>query len=128
MEQIKATGRRKSAVARVILTYGTGKMTVNKKDYKVYFPVNHIAQNMEMPFQTVSAEGKYDVRVNVRGGGVKGQSEAIRMAICRALCEDNPEFRPPLKARGFLKRDARVVERKKPGLRKARKAMQYSKR
>jgi len=128
MDQINAVGRRKSAVARVFLSYGTGKITVNKRDYKAFFTVPHLADNVDLPFTVTETVGKYDVKVNVRGGGIKGQSEAVRLAIARALVKDNEEYRPVLKPHGVLTRDARVVERKKPGLRKARKKTQFSKR
>ncbi len=128
MEWIKATGRRKASIARVLLAYGTGKVTINNKDYKEYFPVPHIQQKVVDPLITLGAENKYDIKVNVHGGGIKGQAEAIRMGISRALVEENEEHRPALKPQGFLTRDSRVVERKKPGLRKARKRAQFSKR
>ncbi len=125
---INATGRRKAAVARVYLTKGDGKIVVNGKDYKDYFPQTHVQANLTDPFATVEAENIYDLKVNVYGGGFKGQSEAIRMAIARALVKLNEEFRSPLKSRKFLTRDARVVERKKYGRPKARKSFQFSKR
>ena len=129
MEMINAIGRRKAAVARVYLTKGEGKITVNGKDYKEYFPVTHIQANITDPFDTVEVDGKiYDVMVNVNGGGFKGQAQAVRMAISRALVKMNEEFRSPLKSRKFLMRDARVVERKKYGKPKARKSFQFSKR
>ncbi|MFK8102047.1 MAG: 30S ribosomal protein S9 [Saprospiraceae bacterium] len=128
MEMINATGRRKAAVARVYLTKGDGKIVVNGKDYKDYFPQTHVQANLTDPFATVEAENIYDLKVNVYGGGFKGQSEAIRMAIARALVKLNEEFRSPLKSRKFLTRDARVVERKKYGRPKARKSFQFSKR
>jgi len=128
MEMINAIGRRKASVARVYLTKGEGKITVNGKDYKEYFPQRHVQSNITDPFSTVEAENTYDLNVNVKGGGFKGQSEAVRMAIARALVKLNEEFRSPLKARKFLSRDARVVERKKYGKPKARKSFQFSKR
>ena len=129
MEMINAIGRRKASVARVYLTKGEGKITVNGKDYKEYFPVPHIQANITDPFQTVELDGNiYDLNINVRGGGFKGQSQAVRMAISRALVKMNEEFRVPLKSRKFLMRDARVVERKKYGKPKARKSFQFSKR
>ncbi len=128
MEMINATGRRKASVARVYLTKGEGKILVNGKDYKQYFPQIHIQANIIAPFQTIEAENIYDLKINVNGGGFKGQSEAIRMAIARALVKLNEDFRKPLKARKFLTRDARVVERKKYGKPKARKSFQFSKR
>ena len=129
MEMINAIGRRKASIARVYLTKGEGKITVNGKDFKDYFPQVHIQANITDPFATVDIEsGIYDLNVNVNGGGFKGQSEAVRMGIARALVKLNEEFRSPLKARKFLMRDARVVERKKYGKPKARKSFQFSKR
>ena len=128
MEMINALGRRKASVARVYLTQGSGKITVNGKDYKEYFPQVHIQHNITDPMATVEAATLYDVNVNVNGGGYKGQAHAIRMAISRALVKLNEDFRTPLKAQKFLTRDARVVERKKYGKPKARKSFQFSKR
>ena len=129
MEMINAIGRRKASVARVYLSKGEGKITVNGKDYKEYFPVAHIQANITDPFSAVEIDGNiYDLKVNVKGGGFKGQSQAVRMAIARALVKMNEEFRVPLKTRKFLTRDARVVERKKYGKPKARKSFQFSKR
>lgn len=128
MEMINAIGRRKSSVARVYLTKGEGKITVNGKDYKQYFPQIHIQQNITDPFTTVEVENIYDLKVNVDGGGFKGQAEAVRMAIARALVKLNEDFRKPLKGKNFLTRDAREVERKKYGKPKARKSFQFSKR
>jgi len=121
-------GRRKAAVARVVIKSGTGVITVNGKDYKNYFPLDFIQQRIEAPLKTADAFGKFDVSVNVFGGGVKGQADAIVLGIARALVHDNPEVRPALKKEKFMRRDAREVERKKTGLRKARKQEQYSKR
>ncbi len=128
MEMINAIGRRKSAVARVYLTKGEGKIVVNGKDYKDYFPQTHVQTSIQAPFQTVDATNLYDLKVNVAGGGFKGQAEAVRMGISRALVKLNEEFRVPLKSQKFLSRDARVVERKKYGKPKARKSFQFSKR
>ncbi len=128
MEMINAIGRRKASVARVYLTKGEGKIEVNGKDYKAYFPQKHIQANLTDPFQTVEVENIYDLKANVSGGGYKGQSEAIRMGIARALVKLNEEFRKPLKDKKYLRRDARVVERKKYGKPKARKSFQFSKR
>jgi small subunit ribosomal protein S9 len=128
MEKINAVGRRKAAVARVYLSQGSGQITVNGKDYKEYFPVAHVQIAVREALQTVEAETLYDVNVNVRGGGVKGQAEAVRLGISRALVELNADFRSPLKARKFLTRDAREVERKKFGKPKARRSFQFSKR
>ena len=128
MEQIHSIGRRKASVARIYVRQGSGNISVNGKDYKDYFTQKHIQANLTMPFETVSADNVYDIKVNVTGGGFKGQSEAIRMAISRALVELNEDFRKPLKDQKFLRRDARVVERKKYGKPKARKSFQLSKR
>ncbi len=125
---INAIGRRKSSVARVYLTKGEGKIVINGKDYKEYFPQIHIQFNVLAPFETVNAQNIYDLRVTVDGGGFKGQAEAVRMAISRALVKLNEDFRKPLKDRKFLTRDAREVERKKYGKPKARKSFQFSKR
>ena len=128
MEMINAIGRRKASVARVYLSKGDGKIIVNGKDYKEYFPQVHIQNSVLSPFQTVEVENIYDLKVNVKGGGFKGQAEAVRMAISRALVKLNEDFRKPLKAKKYLTRDARVVERKKYGKPKARKSFQFSKR
>lgn len=125
---INAIGRRKASVARVYLTKGEGKITVNGKDYKEYFPQPHIQHNITDPFITTEAENIYDLKVNVKGGGFKGQAQAIRMAIARALVKLNEDFRKPLKVKKMLTRDARAVERKKYGKPKARKSFQFSKR
>ena len=128
MEMINAIGRRKASVARVYLTKGEGNITVNGKDFKVYFPQPHIQANVTQPFQTVQVENIYDLKVNVNGGGFKGQSEAVRMAISRARGKLNEDCRKPLKDKKYLTRDARAVERKKYGKPKARKSFQFSKR
>jgi len=129
MEKSKnAVGRRKEAVTRVFLTKGDGKITVNDKDYKVYFPLVYLQNQVELPFKTIEASDKFDVKINATGGGVKGQAEAAKLGIARALLEVNPEFRPALKAAGLLRRDPRGVERKKPGRKKARRSYQFSKR
>ncbi len=128
MDMINAIGRRKSSVSRVFVTKGDGKITVNGKDYKEYFPQKHVQTSIIAPFQTVEAENIYDIKINVNGGGYKGQAEATRMAISRALVKLNEDFRKPLKDRKFLTRDAREVERKKYGKPKARKSFQFSKR
>jgi small subunit ribosomal protein S9 len=129
MEQINAIGRRKASVARVYLMQGTGNITVNGKDYKVYFPQHHIQPAVVQPFGIIGVDNAiYDIRVNVNGGGIKGQAEAIRMGISRALVKLNEDFRTPLKSQKMLTRDARVVERKKYGKPKARKSFQFSKR
>jgi small subunit ribosomal protein S9 len=128
MEQINAIGRRKAAVARVYMKQGSGAIIINGKDFKEYFPQMHMHRNVTDQFATVGVEGSYDVKVNVKGGGFKGQSEAVRMGISRALVKLNEEFRSPLKSKKYLTRDARVVERKKYGKPKARKSFQFSKR
>ena len=128
MSQIIAIGRRKAAVARVFLNKGKGEFTVNGKDYKEFFPVEHLRRKVELPLNTLELKNEFDIKVNVKGGGVKGQADAVKLGIARALCKVNPDYRPPLKAAKLLVRDARIVERKKPGLRKARKRDQFSKR
>ncbi len=128
MEVINTIGRRKTSVARIYMQPGKGKISVNNKDMQEYFPVDIMQIIVKQPLTTVDADGKYDIKVNVDGGGVKGQAEAIRLAIARALCEVDEEFRPPLKKEGFLTRDSRMVERKKYGRRKARRRFQFSKR
>ncbi len=128
MDRINTIGRRKTAISRIYMSAGSGAITVNGKDYKQYFPTEVLQIILNQPFLTVNGAGGYDVRVNVRGGGVSGQAEATRMAIARALVEMNAEFRPALKKEGFLTRDSRMVERKKPGRKKARRRFQFSKR
>ena len=127
-KQKNAVGRRKEAVTRVFLSKGTGKITVNDKDYKTYFPLVYLQNQVELPLRTIESADKFDVKINAVGGGVKGQAEAAKLAISRALLEVNPEFRPALKAAGLLTRDPRSVERKKPGRKKARRSYQFSKR
>jgi len=127
-KQKNAVGRRKEAVTRVFLSKGEGKVTVNGKDYKDYFPLIYLQNQVEAPFKTIEAADKFDVTVNAQGGGVKGQAEAVKLGIARALLEVNADYRPILKAAGLLKRDPRAVERKKPGRKKARKSFQFSKR
>jgi small subunit ribosomal protein S9 len=121
-------GRRKAAVARAFITAGKGQITINGKDYKEFFPLEYLQNKVELPLKTSDVVGRFDIDVNVFGGGIKGQSEAISLAIARALIIDNPEKRPELKKAKLLRRDARKVERKKTGLRKARKQEQFSKR
>ncbi|ASZ10494.1 30S ribosomal protein S9 [Chitinophaga pendula] len=129
MEKQKNTiGRRKEAVARVYISKGNGNITVNDKDYKTYFSLIYLQNQVELPLKTIDALDKFDIKVNAQGGGIKGQAEAIKLGIARALCEVNAEFRPALKAVGVLTRDPRAVERKKPGKRKARRSFQFSKR
>jgi small subunit ribosomal protein S9 len=127
-KQKNAVGRRKEAVTRIFLTKGDGQITVNGKGYKTYFPLVYLQNQVEAPFKTIDAADKFDVVVNATGGGVKGQAEAVKLGIARALLQVNPEYRPALKAAGLLKRDPRSVERKKPGKKKARKSFQFSKR
>jgi small subunit ribosomal protein S9 len=128
MEVINTLGRRKTAVARVYLTKGKGNVTVNKKDYKEFFPVAVLQSKINQPFELTDTVGQYDVRVNVAGGGINGQVEAIRLGIARALVAVNEENKPLLKEEGLMTRDPRMVERKKPGQPKARKKFQFSKR
>ena len=128
MEVINTIGRRKTSVARIYVSEGTGNITVNKKDYKDYFATPVLQYKVNQPFAITEQEGKFDIKVNVNGGGSTGQAEAIRLAISRALCEMNADFRSPLKKEGLLTRDPRMVERKKPGQKKARKKFQFSKR
>ncbi|QJW88106.1 30S ribosomal protein S9 [Spirosoma taeanense] len=128
MDRINTIGRRKTAISRIYMSAGSGAITVNGKDYKQYFPTEVLQIILNQPFSTVNGVGGYDVKVNVRGGGVAGQAEATRMAIARALVEMNADFRPALKKEGFLTRDSRMVERKKYGRRKARRRFQFSKR
>lgn len=128
MEVVNAIGRRKSAVARVYVSEGTGKITINKKDITEYFPSAILQYVVKQPLQLLEAEGKYDVKVNLDGGGFTGQSQALRLAIARALVKINAEDKKNLKDHGFLTRDARAVERKKPGRPKARRRFQFSKR
>ena len=128
METIHTIGRRKASVARIYLSKGKGKITVNGKDFKEYFPVDTMQYKLEQPFNIADLAGKFDVKANVNGGGTTGQAEAIRLAISRALCELDPENRVSLKPEGMLTRDSRIVERKKPGQKKARKKFQWVKR
>jgi small subunit ribosomal protein S9 len=121
-------GRRKAAVARAVVKAGTGVITINDKDYKKFFSLEYLQNKVEAPLKTSDSTGKYDISISVFGGGTKGQAEAISLAIARALIIDNPDKRPSLKKAKLLRRDARKVERKKTGLRKARKQEQYSKR
>jgi small subunit ribosomal protein S9 len=127
-KQKNAVGRRKEAVTRVFLSKGDGKITVNGKDYKTYFSLVYLQNQIEAPLKVTEMGGKFDILVNATGGGVKGQAEATKLAISRALIEVNAEYRPLLKAAGLLKRDPRSVERKKPGRKKARRSFQFSKR
>ena len=128
MDTIHTIGRRKESVARIYMSKGKGKITINGKDFKDYFPVDTMQFKLEQPFKIANLLDKFDVKANVNGGGTTGQVEAIRLAISRALCELDTENRPALKADGLLTRDSRVVERKKPGQKKARKKFQWVKR
>ena len=128
MEVINAIGRRKTSVARVYLSKGKGNIVVNKKDYKEAFPVSVLQAKLERPFQLTETTGQYDVNINVYGGGINGQAEAIRLGIARALVKVTEDYKPLLKAEGLMTRDPRMVERKKPGQPKARKKFQFSKR
>ena len=127
-KQKNAVGRRKEAITRVFLSRGEGKITVNGKDYKTYFPLVYLQNQVESPLKTIDGAGKFDIVINATGGGIKGQAEAAKLGISRALLEISAEYRPALKAAGLLKRDPRAVERKKPGRKKARKSFQFSKR
>ncbi len=128
MEVVNAIGRRKAAVARVFVSEGTGKITINKRDLANYFPSTILQFIVKQPLAKLDATEKYDIKINLNGGGFKGQSEAVRLAIARALVKINPEDKSALRAEGFVTRDPRVVERKKPGRPKARKRFQFSKR
>ena len=128
MDVTNTIGRRKTAVARLYMQPGNGTITVNKKTLDAYFPTEILQTIVKQPLTMVEEVGNYDLRVNVDGGGFKGQAEAIRLAVARALVTINAEYRPPLKKEGFLTRDPRMVERKKYGRRKARRAFQFSKR
>lgn len=128
MEVVNATGRRKAAIARVYLSKGKGNIQINDKALEEYFPVSELQQKVNQPFGATETVGTYDVKVNVVGGGIKGQAEAIRLGISRALVKVDAEMKPALKAEGFMTRDPRMVERKKPGQKKARKKFQFSKR
>ena len=128
METVNAVGRRKAAVARVIVKEGNGAITINKRSLETYFPSSILQYLVKQPLNTRDAAGKYDIHVNLDGGGYKGQAEALRLAIARALVKINPEDKSALRAEGFMTRDPRAVERKKPGQPKARKRFQFSKR
>jgi small subunit ribosomal protein S9 len=128
MDTINTIGRRKAAVARVYISKGSGNIVINGKDYKEYFPQANIQFNVTHPLETVGVLKEYDLKVNVKGGGFKGQAEAIRLGIARALSKINEDYHTPMKELKYLTRDARVVERKKYGKPKARKSFQFSKR
>lgn len=127
-KQKNAVGRRKEAITRVFLSKGSGTITVNDKNYKQYFTLVYLQNQVEAPLKTIDSLDKFDIKVNASGGGIKGQAEAVKLGIARALLEVNPEHRPLLKAAGLLKRDPRGVERKKFGKKKARRSYQFSKR
>jgi small subunit ribosomal protein S9 len=127
-KQKNAVGRRKEAVARVYLSKGTGNIIVNEREYKEYFPIMYLQNQVELPLKTLDLQSSFDFVINVQGGGPKGQAEAIKMGIARVLCEVNPEYRPSLKKEGLMTRDSRMVERKKFGKAKARRSFQFSKR
>ena len=128
MEAINTVGRRKAAVARIYVNDGKGQITINQKDYKEYFPQDRLQYVIEQPLVLAEVEGKFDIKANLDGGGFKGQAEALRLAIARAIIKIDPEKKPVLKTNGLLTRDPRKVERKKPGQPKARKRFQFSKR
>ena len=128
MEVVNALGRRKSAVARVYVSEGKGKITINNRELNDYFPTGILQYVVLQPLNLLGVAGQYDIKVNLDGGGITGQAEALRLGITRALMEINPESRSALKAAGFVTRDPREVERKKPGQPKARKRFQFSKR
>jgi small subunit ribosomal protein S9 len=127
-KQTNTIGRRKEAVARIYVTKGTGAVTVNGKDYKKYFPLVYLQNQVESPLKVAESTDKFDINANLAGGGVKGQAEALKLAIARALCEINEEFRPALRAAGLMTRDPRGVQRKMFGHKKARRSYQFSKR
>ena len=128
MEVVSSIGRRKAAIARIYVSEGKGEILVNKRDFKEYFPVEQFQYIIQQPLTLVDSLTKFDIKVNVKGGGVKGQAEALRLAIARSLVKIDPENKEKIKANKLLTRDSRVVERKKPGRPKARKRFQFSKR
>lgn len=128
MEVINTIGRRKAAIARIYMSEGKGQIIVNNRDFKEYFPDKLLHYVVEQPLNLIEVRNNYDIKVNLDGGGMTGQAEALRLAISRALIKVNPEHKPALRAEGFVTRDPRVVERKKPGQPKARKRFQFSKR
>lgn len=128
MSTTNTSGRRKTAVARIYLSQGSGNITVNGKDYKEYFPTLPLQYIVTQSTEVSGSAGKFDVKVNVTGGGIKGQAEAVRLAIAKAIVELDPEVKSALRAKGIMTRDDRMVERKKPGRKKARKRFQFSKR
>lgn len=128
MEVINAIGRRKAAVARIYLSEGKGQITINKRPLDNYFPAATLQYIVKQPLELLGVSGSYDIKVNLDGGGIKGQAEALRLAIARALVKINADDKSALRTNGFMTRDPRVVERKKPGRPKARKRFQFSKR
>lgn len=128
MEVINTIGRRKAAIARVYMSEGKGQIIVNNRDFKDYFPDKQLHYVVEQPLNLLEVRDNYDIKVNLDGGGMTGQAEALRLGISRALIKVNPDYKPALRAEGFVTRDPRVVERKKPGQPKARKKFQFSKR
>ncbi len=128
MEVINALGRRKAAIARVYVKEGSGKIVINKRELETYFPSPMLQYVVKQPLNKIGVDGQYDIMINLTGGGFKGQSEAARLGIARALVKINPENKPALRSEGFMTRDPREVERKKPGQPKARKRFQFSKR
>lgn len=128
MEKVNAVGRRKAAVARVIVKEGNGNIVINKRPLEVYFPSSILQYIVKQPLTVLDVVGNYDIQVNLDGGGYKGQAEALRLGIARALVKINPEDKSALRKEGFMTRDPRSVERKKPGQPKARKRFQFSKR
>ena len=128
MEVINAIGRRKAAIARVFVTPGTGKIVINKREFDNYFPSTILQYVVKQPLAKLDVTEKYDIKVNLYGGGFTGQSQALRLAIARALVKINPEDKTALRSEGFMTRDSRSVERKKPGQPKARRRFQFSKR
>lgn len=128
MEVINTIGRRKRAIARVYVSDGKGQITVNDKDYKEYFSVEQLQYIVDQPLNLLELKSKYNIKANLSGGGIKGQAEALRLGISRALVKIDPEYKSQLRAEGFMTRDPRSVERKKPGQPKARKRFQFSKR
>lgn len=128
MEVINTIGRRKAAIARIYMSEGKGRIIVNNRDYKEYFPDKQLHYVIDQPLNLLELKDNYDIKVNLDGGGMSGQAAALRLAISRALIKINPDYKPALRAEGFVTRDPRVVERKKPGQPKARKKFQFSKR
>ncbi|QEC52008.1 small subunit ribosomal protein S9 [Anseongella ginsenosidimutans] len=128
MSTTNTSGRRKTAIARAYVADGSGAVIINSKDYKVYFPTLPLQYIVTQSLEVADAAGKFDIKVNVKGGGIKGQAEAVRLAIAKALVEIDPEVKPSLRAKELLTRDSRMVERKKYGRRKARRKFQFSKR